>query len=124
MDQSTHLAMPSLSIYLRDGPVNTLGHALLEQSLGNVAQGMDDGADKAVIAARLQHHLHVALQQREKSIRRGQEKENKTMAKTFPTKRIQQFLGDALVMVIKTQNPPSGQRTDEKIKNVTHKKFH
>ena len=24
-------------------------------------------------------------------------------------------------MVIKTQNPPSGQRTDEKIKNVTHK---
>ena len=113
--------MPSLSIYLRDGPVNTLGHALLEQSLGNIAQGMDDGADKAVVAARLQHHLHVALQQREKSIRRGQEKENKTMAKTFPTKRIQQFLGDALVMVIKTQNPPSGQRTDEKIKNVTHK---
>ena len=30
-------------------------------------------------------------------------------------------MGDALVMVIKTQNPPSGQRTDEKIKNVTHK---
>ena len=93
MDQSTHLAMPSLSIYLRDGPVNTLGHALLEQSLGNVAQGMDDGADKAVIAARLQHHLHVALQQREKSIRKGQEKENKTMAKLFKKKEYKNSWG-------------------------------
>ena len=48
--------------YLRDGPVDALGHALLEQSLSNVAGRVDDGANKVVVAARLQDHLHLTLQ--------------------------------------------------------------
>ncbi len=47
--------------YLSDGPVDTLGHALLEQGLRDVAHGVEDGAHEVIVVARLQHHLHVSL---------------------------------------------------------------
>ncbi len=62
----TDLPRPSSQkrqMYLGDGPVDALGHALLEQGLGNVALRVDDGAHKIVVVARLQHHLNVTLQQ-------------------------------------------------------------
>merc|ERR1719234_2838828 len=55
--------------HLRYAPVNTFGHSLLEQGLSNVASRVDDGPYQGgdlvhrVVAVRLQHHLHVALEQ-------------------------------------------------------------
>ena len=57
------------SRHLSNTPVDTLGHALLQQGLGDVAGGVDDAAHQGgvlvhgVVAVRLQDHLDVPLQE-------------------------------------------------------------